>query len=116
MVTLLGFACILANVACLEIFMPDLVGPVGRSYPFSDLPSADVAWDAESSPRVRHGSIIVLPWDYGCEARAGDGHNNGSLELIAMSIIGTRPWITSMGSKLAEQGNPVVWESCLSTF
>ena len=28
MVTLLGFFCILANVILLEIFMPDLVGPV----------------------------------------------------------------------------------------
>lgn len=28
MVTLLGFFCILVNVALLEIFMPDLVGPV----------------------------------------------------------------------------------------
>ncbi len=116
MVTLLGFACILANVACLEIFMPDLVGPVGLSYLLSDLPSSDVAWEAEKSPRVRHGSIIALPWDYGCEARAGDGQCCGSLGLIAMSIIGTRLWITSMGSKLAEQGNPVVWESYSSTF
>lgn len=96
--------------------MPDLVGPVGRSDPFSDSPSADVAWEAETSPRVRHGSIIVLPWAYGCEARAGDGPNNGRLGLIAMSVIGTRPWITSMGSKLVEQGNPAVWESYLSTF
>ena len=29
MVTLLGFFFILGNVICLEIFMPDLVGPVG---------------------------------------------------------------------------------------
>jgi len=28
MVTLLGFFFILANVACLAIFIPDLVGPV----------------------------------------------------------------------------------------
>lgn len=28
MVTLLGFACILANVVLLEIFVPDLIGPV----------------------------------------------------------------------------------------
>jgi hypothetical protein len=28
MVTLLGFAFILVNVACLAIWMPDLVGPV----------------------------------------------------------------------------------------
>jgi len=31
MVTLIGFFFILANVALLEIFMPDLVGPVSRS-------------------------------------------------------------------------------------
>ncbi len=31
MVTLLGFFCILANVALLEIFVPDLVGPVSLS-------------------------------------------------------------------------------------
>lgn len=30
MVTLLGFFFILSNVICLEIWMPDLVGPVGR--------------------------------------------------------------------------------------
>lgn len=29
MVTLLGFFFILSNVICLEIWMPDLVGPVG---------------------------------------------------------------------------------------
>jgi hypothetical protein len=28
MVTLLGFMCILGNIALLVIFMPDLVGPV----------------------------------------------------------------------------------------
>jgi ethanolaminephosphotransferase len=28
MITLLGFFCILSNVICLVIFMPDLVGPV----------------------------------------------------------------------------------------
>jgi hypothetical protein len=28
MVTLLGFGFILTNVACLEVFMPDLIGPV----------------------------------------------------------------------------------------
>lgn len=34
MVTLLGFFFILANVICLEIFIPDLVGPVGNTlYP-----------------------------------------------------------------------------------
>lgn len=32
MVTLLGFFCILTNVICLEIWMPDLVGPVGRIF------------------------------------------------------------------------------------
>lgn len=31
MVTLLGFFFILSNVICLEIFMPDLVGPVRTS-------------------------------------------------------------------------------------
>jgi ethanolaminephosphotransferase len=30
MVTLLGFFFILTNVACLELFMPDLVGPVSK--------------------------------------------------------------------------------------
>jgi ethanolaminephosphotransferase len=29
MVTLLGFFCILANICILEIYIPDLVGPVG---------------------------------------------------------------------------------------
>jgi len=31
MVTLLGFFFILTNVICLEIFMPDLVGPVRQA-------------------------------------------------------------------------------------
>jgi hypothetical protein len=31
MVTLLGFFCIIANVALLVIYMPDLVGPVSIS-------------------------------------------------------------------------------------
>ena len=31
MVTLLGFFFILGNIVLLEIFMPDLVGPVGRN-------------------------------------------------------------------------------------
>ena len=33
MVTLLGFFFILVNVALLEIYIPDLVGPVGYSSP-----------------------------------------------------------------------------------
>lgn len=37
MVTLLGFFFILANVICLEIFIPDLVGPV-RGRPFNWYP------------------------------------------------------------------------------
>lgn len=32
MVTLLGFCFVLANVGLLVIFMPDLVGPVRRSW------------------------------------------------------------------------------------
>ena len=31
MVTLLGFFFILTNVICLEIWLPDLVGPVGHN-------------------------------------------------------------------------------------
>ena len=34
MVTLLGFLCILINVLLLQIFIPDLVGPV--SYPLAE--------------------------------------------------------------------------------
>lgn len=47
MVTLLGFFCILANVILLEIFMPDLVGPVspffegGRTGGFAQLQNAE---------------------------------------------------------------------------
>lgn len=37
MVTLLGFFFIVANVTCLEIFMPDLVGPVGLYFHCTDL-------------------------------------------------------------------------------
>lgn len=32
MVTLIGFFFVLANIGLLVIFMPDLVGPVGRFY------------------------------------------------------------------------------------
>ena len=73
MVTLLGFFCILANVICLEMWMPDLVGPVGLFPPFSSYSSysfTDMSWDAERSPRVRLGYTIVLPLGYGCEKRA----------------------------------------------
>jgi ethanolaminephosphotransferase len=31
MVTLLGFVFVVVNVAFIELFMPDLVGPVGMS-------------------------------------------------------------------------------------
>lgn len=37
MVTLLGFFFILTNVICLEIWMPDLVGPVGINLHISSL-------------------------------------------------------------------------------
>ena len=40
MVTLLGFFFILTNVICLEIWMPDLVGPVGQSSFLSGLSSS----------------------------------------------------------------------------
>ena len=39
MVTLLGFFFILTNVICLEIWMPDLVGPVGDDF-YVEPPSA----------------------------------------------------------------------------
>ena len=35
--------------------------------------------------------------------------------IIAVSVIGTRPWTTSMESKLGGRDSLVVWESFLST-
>jgi hypothetical protein len=64
MVTLLGFFFILANVGLLELFMPDLVGPVSvftkRMLGF--------AMAKGHCHRVLHGCTTVLHLDYGCAA------------------------------------------------
>ncbi len=63
MVTLLGFFFILANVGFLQLFMPDLIGPV------SGFPSPEyvVTMTYNTFSRARLGSIIALHLDYGCE-------------------------------------------------
>lgn len=71
MVTLLGFFFIVSNVICLEIFMPDLVGPVGLhlSYIFSVCTVLFCLGLLNQSPRVRHGCTIALLLACGCELR-----------------------------------------------
>ena len=65
MVTLIGFFFIISNVALLEIYMPDLIGPVST---LSLLCLYGVyGLIAEASLRVRHGCIIVLHSACGCE-------------------------------------------------
>ena len=66
MVTLLGFFCILANVALLEIFMPDLVGPVSLGRLFE---SVDSRLIEHLRARGRLGCIIALPLGFGCETQ-----------------------------------------------
>lgn len=68
MVTLLGFFFILTNVTCLEIWIPDLVGPVGSILSIGS-PEALCVPGSLNKPRVLHGCIIALPLDYGCEQR-----------------------------------------------
>ena len=58
MVTLLGFLCILVNVLFLEIFIPDLVGPVCAK--------AILRVYSNILLRLRGGSTLVSLWDYGC--------------------------------------------------
>lgn len=60
MVTLLGFFFILTNVICLELFMPDLVGPV------RGLVWVLICGVLIDSSRDRHGFITALLSDYGC--------------------------------------------------
>ena len=54
MVTLIGFLFIIANVGLLEIYMPDLVGPVSRN-PLA-VPDGPSPW------MLRHalGSVMAL--------------------------------------------------------
>ena len=54
MVTLLGFLFIIANVALLEIFIPDLVGPVRNS--------VSSGLDGPSLEMLRHtlGSVLAV--------------------------------------------------------
>jgi len=78
MVTLLGFGFILTNVIFLEIFMPDLVGPVRKFCENGH--GGELIW----LYRGLHGYTIVSLLGYGC----------------------TRPWITWMESKREEQAHP----------
>ena len=59
MVTLLGFFFILSNVICLEIFMPDLVGPVGYTN------AQDCTMNADFVHRGLRGCTTALPSDSG---------------------------------------------------
>ena len=65
MVTLIGFFFIIGNVALLEIYMPDLIGPVSGLLSFR-LHGA-FGLNAEASLRVHHGCIIALLLACGCE-------------------------------------------------
>lgn len=56
MVTLLGFFFILTNVICLEIWMPDLVGPVGKNFLYLISLVALCTWVAEQAL----GSIVAV--------------------------------------------------------
>lgn len=56
MVTLLGFFFILTNVICLEIWTPDLVGPVGKTPLYLVSFVALCTWVAEQAL----GSIMVV--------------------------------------------------------
>lgn len=109
MVTLLGFFFIVANVICLEIFVPDLVGPVGpQPFPFFQIQSL---WSClprmlNQCPRVRHGYIIALRLGYGCERRPGRRSSRNQLLILFWEEVGTQPWITLMASKHGEQRNP----------
>jgi hypothetical protein len=64
LVTLLGFMFILVNVLFVSIFIPDLVGPVHLrcSYFSSFTLTAGFV-----TSRARHGYIIALHLDCGCE-------------------------------------------------
>ena len=66
MVTLLGFFCILANVILLEIYIPDLVGPVLPIQPIAAAPNL-LSVNTEATHRLRHGCTTALLSDYGCE-------------------------------------------------
>ncbi|KAI9835713.1 MAG: hypothetical protein M1819_001890 [Sarea resinae] len=68
MVTLLGFCCILANVACLAIFMPDLVGPV-RSPSTFDLPYQTMDnVDGKQARRTGTSSGLGELFDHGIDS------------------------------------------------
>lgn len=56
MVTLLGFFFILTNVICLEIWMPDLVGPVGKNLQHLISLFAPCTWVAEQAL----GSVMAV--------------------------------------------------------
>lgn len=53
--------------------MPDLVGPVGSILSIGS-PEALCVLGSLNKPRVLHGCIIALPWDYGCEQRWEQGN------------------------------------------
>lgn len=61
MVTLLGFMFILANVALLEVYIPDLASPV--RLPCSFPMPAELSLILQ---RLRLGSILALPLACGC--------------------------------------------------
>lgn len=63
MVTLLGFFFIIGNVILIEIYMPDLVGPVRTIVDLAGLTLSAEFRDY----RVLPGCTIALHLAYGCE-------------------------------------------------
>lgn len=88
LVTLLGFFFILGNVALLEVYVPDLVGPVSsRSTVFSTKQQAHKLY------RHHHGYTTALRSVCGC----------------------TPPWTMSTASKRVAPEPQAHWESSSST-
>jgi hypothetical protein len=88
LVTLLGFFFILGNVALLEVYVPDLVGPVSPPQT-----NSRTGQQAHEQYRRRHGYTTVSRSVCGC----------------------TQLWTTSTASKRAAPEPRVPWESSSST-
>ena len=105
MVTLLGFMFILANVALLEVYIPDLASPVRLpcSSPFPSRVESDIA----KAPSWVYFSFAFGLWMYvWCvedEERYADGE-----------CAGTPQWTTLMASKREGLANLADWGSCSS--
>lgn len=100
MVTLLGFGFIMGNVLLLQLYIPDLVGPVRHFHL-----ATGMSW----SSRDLHGYITVLQEACGCKSVV--------LHLtMCLRLTGILRWIISMVNRLVVLVPQVRLVNCLSRY